>query len=115
MLLLAPALLEKGRKVEQEMGSCASVHKEDSGFQKNLFLGSPHKAKAANGKAGGGGGVAPVGDGFGDLKYKIEVDQPQADFGPKTPDSGMRAESLLSWSFSEVGFRCLLARSVNLV
>jgi hypothetical protein len=91
--------LEKGqRKVEQGMGSCASVHK-DSGVPKKLFLASPDKAKAANGKTGGGGGVAPVGDGFGELKYKIEgVQQPPA-FGPKSPDSGMRVESLLSWSF----------------
>ncbi|KAL6840408.1 hypothetical protein ACP4OV_030218 [Aristida adscensionis] len=76
------------------MGSCASVHK-DPGFPKKLFLASPHKAKAAavHGKGGGGGGgVAPVGDGSGDLKCKVEGDQPQAGLGPKSPDSGSKDE-----------------------
>jgi hypothetical protein len=73
------------------MGSCASVHK-DSGVPKKLFLSLPDKAKAANGKAGGGGGVAPVGDGFGDLKYKIEGEQQPPAFGPKSSDSGSKDE-----------------------
>ncbi|TVU36018.1 hypothetical protein EJB05_17928 [Eragrostis curvula] len=73
------------------MGSCASVHK-DSGFPKKLFLASPHKAKACERKGGGGGGVAPVGDGFGDFKFKIEGEQQQAGFVPKSPDSGSKDE-----------------------
>jgi hypothetical protein len=85
------------------MGSCASVPKY-SGSPKKLFLASPHKAQA-----GGGGGVAPVGDGFVDLKSKIEGEQEIAAFVLKSPDSGMRVQSLLSWSFSEVGFRCFHA------
>ncbi|GJM92059.1 hypothetical protein PR202_ga08486 [Eleusine coracana subsp. coracana] len=76
------------------MGSCASVHKEDSGFhnQKKLFLGSPQKAKAANGKAGGGVGVAPVADGFGDLKYKIAGEEQRPEFGRNSPNSGSKDE-----------------------
>lgn len=76
------------------MGSCASVHDKDPGFPKKMFLASPTKAKAANGK--GGGGAALVGDAFGDLKSKAEADKQGAGFGPKSPDSGMRDESLLS-------------------
>ncbi|XP_062207906.1 uncharacterized protein At3g27210-like [Phragmites australis] len=71
------------------MGSCASVHK-DPGLPRKLFLVSPAKAKAVNGK--GGGGVAPVGDGFGDLKCKAEGEQRRAGFGPKSPDSGSKDE-----------------------
>ncbi|KAL6616616.1 hypothetical protein ACP70R_038886 [Stipagrostis hirtigluma subsp. patula] len=71
------------------MGSCASVHK-DPGFDKKLFLASPTKATTVNGK--GGGGVAPVGDGFGDLESKAEGDQRQAGFGPKSPDDGSKDE-----------------------
>ncbi|RCV21694.1 hypothetical protein SETIT_4G158100v2 [Setaria italica] len=72
------------------MGSCASVQNKDPGFPKKQFLTSPTKAKAANGK--GGGGVAPLGDGFGDLKSKAEGEQQQAGFGPKSPDSGSKDE-----------------------
>ncbi|CAL4945901.1 unnamed protein product [Urochloa decumbens] len=72
------------------MGSCASVHDKDPGFPKKQFLASPTKAKAANGK--GGGGVAPVGDGFGDLKSKAEAEQQRAGFGPQSPDSGGKDE-----------------------
>ncbi|XP_062229850.1 uncharacterized protein At3g27210-like [Phragmites australis] len=72
------------------MGSCASLHK-DPGLPKKLFLASPHKAKDVNGK-GGGGGVAPVGDGFGDLKCKAEGEQRRAGFDPKSPDSGSKDE-----------------------
>jgi hypothetical protein len=82
--------LERGEKVE--MGACASVHK-DPEYPKKQFLDSPTKAKAANGKGGGGGGgdgVAPVGDGFGDLKAKVDAEQQRAEFNPKSPDSGMR-------------------------
>ena len=69
-----------------EMGACSSVHK-DPGHPKEQFLDSPSKAKAANGK---GGGVAPVGDGFGDLKAKVDAEQQRAEFNSKSPDSGMR-------------------------
>uniref|UniRef100_A0A0A8Y2L6 Uncharacterized protein n=1 Tax=Arundo donax TaxID=35708 RepID=A0A0A8Y2L6_ARUDO len=72
------------------MGSCASVH-EDPGFPKKLFLASPTKGKAVNGK-GSGGGVAPVGDGFDDLKCKVEGEQRRAGFDPKSPDSGSKDE-----------------------
>ncbi|KAJ1286837.1 hypothetical protein BS78_03G382700 [Paspalum vaginatum] len=72
------------------MGSCASVHK-DPGYPKKLFLASPTKAKAANGIASGGG-VAPVGDGFGDLKSNVSAEQQRAGFGPKSPDSGSKDE-----------------------
>jgi len=71
------------------MGSCASVDKKDPGFPKKQFLASTTKAKAANGK---GGGVAPVGDGFGDLNSKIEAEQQRGGFGPKSPDSGSNDE-----------------------
>jgi hypothetical protein len=40
------------------------------GCPKKLFLLSPHRAKA-----GDGGGVPPVGDGFIDFKSKIEGEQ----------------------------------------
>lgn len=70
------------------MGSCASVHK-DPGYPKKLFIASPTKAAAANGK---GGGVALVGDGFGDLKSKVEAEQKRAGFSPKNPDSGSKDE-----------------------
>ncbi|XP_034591693.1 uncharacterized protein [Setaria viridis] len=72
------------------MGSCASVQNKDPGFPKMQFLTSPTKAKAAIGK--GGGGVAPLGDGFGDLKSKAEGEQQRAGFGPKSPDSGSKDE-----------------------
>ncbi|OEL36806.1 hypothetical protein BAE44_0002180 [Dichanthelium oligosanthes] len=54
-----------------------------------MFLASPTKAKAANGK---GGGVAPAGDGLGDLKSKVEAEQQRAGFGLKSPDSGSKDE-----------------------
>lgn len=73
-----------------EMGTCASVHK-DPEYPKKQFLDSPTKAKTANGK-GGGGGVAPVGDGFGDLKSKVDAEQQRAEFNPKSPDSGSKDE-----------------------
>ncbi|CAO1942822.1 unnamed protein product [Urochloa humidicola] len=71
------------------MGSCASVHNKDPGFPKKQFLASPTKAMAANGK---GSGVAPVGDGFGDLKSKAEAGQQRAGFGPQSPDFGSKDE-----------------------
>uniref|UniRef100_A0A0D9V9L2 Uncharacterized protein n=1 Tax=Leersia perrieri TaxID=77586 RepID=A0A0D9V9L2_9ORYZ len=74
------------------MGSCASVHK-DLEFPKKLFLASsPAKEKkVVNGKG------APVGDGFGDLKQKVEGEQKQtaaaaAGIGPKSPCSGSKDE-----------------------
>ncbi|KAG2602955.1 uncharacterized protein At3g27210-like [Panicum virgatum] len=71
------------------MGSCASVDKKDPGFPRKQFLASPTKAKAAIGK---GGGVAPVGDGFGDLNSKVEAEQQLGGFGPNSPDSGSKDE-----------------------
>ncbi|KAF0913704.1 hypothetical protein E2562_023792 [Oryza meyeriana var. granulata] len=70
------------------MGSCASVHK-DLGFPKKLFLASPTKEKkAVNGKG------ALVGDGFVDLKRKVEGEQqqPPAGVGTKSPGSGSKDE-----------------------
>jgi len=78
------------------MGSCASVDKKDPGFPRKQFLASPTKAKAAIGK---GGGVAPVGDGFGGLNSKAEAEQQLGGFGPNSPDSGTRDESLVSLFF----------------
>ena len=87
------------------MGSCASVDKKDPGFPRKQFLASPTKAKAAIGK---GGGVAPVGDGFGGLNSKAEAEQQLGGFGPNSPDSGTRDESLVSLVFFfEVRYRSL--------
>jgi hypothetical protein len=60
------------------------------GSPRNYSLHRPQKAKA-----GDGGSVAPIGDGLVDLKSKIEGEQEIAAFVLKSPNSGMRFQSLL--------------------
>jgi hypothetical protein len=58
---------------------------------RSCSLHRPHKAKV-----GSRGGVAPVGDGFIDLKSKIEGEQEIVVFVLKSLNSGMHVQSLLN-------------------
>jgi hypothetical protein len=62
-----------------------------------MSLASPHRAKA-----GGGGGVPLVGDGFVDLKSNMERGALDCGIRPREPVFwyALCVQSLLSWSFS---------------